>query len=186
MRSSRRGGVSHIPNALDGLSSDVRVAGLERDIDELSHLGLHVVETDLRDPGAVDQLKQAEIVWVRGGNVFVLRRVLADSGLDSLLVEMIRENLILYGGYSAGACVLAPTLAGLEMIDDIGAVAEPVTNGLGVLDRPFVPHVHSPGHPETERCDALDATLTSAGQAHWALRDGEVLLVDEGTTELIS
>jgi dipeptidase E len=99
---------------------------------------------------------------------------------------MIRWDLFLYGGYSAGACVLAPSLAGLEMIDDIGAVAEPIITAPGVLDRPVVPGVRSPDHPQPARCDVLNASLASAGQTHWALCDGEVLLVDEATTDLVS
>jgi len=36
-----------------------------------------VAEFDLRQPEATGQLAGFDIVWVRGGNVFVLRRVLA-------------------------------------------------------------------------------------------------------------
>jgi dipeptidase E len=57
--------------------------------------------------------------------------------------------------------------------------------GLGVLDRPVVPHVQSPGHPEASTCDALAAWYESMGQPHWALRDGEVLIVDGDGTELL-
>jgi dipeptidase E len=64
-------------------------------------------------------------------------------------------------------------------------VADPVTTGLGVLDRPFVPHVRSPDHPETADCDALAAWYESTGQPHWVLRDGDVLIVDGDVTELL-
>jgi dipeptidase E len=81
--------------------------------------------------------------------------------------------------------VLAPDLAGLEEVDDITTVAEPVTTGLGLLDRPFIPHVRSPGHPETSACDALAVRYQAAGQSHWALRDGDVLVIDGDSTELL-
>ena len=167
-----------IPNALDGLDAQVRTAGLDRDVHDLHEVGLDVTILDLRQEGSLGQLPDYDIVWVRGGNVFVLRRVLADTGADDLLVELLRCDTMVYGGYSAGGCVLAPSLSGLELVDDVTAVAEPLMSGLALLDRPFVPHVCSPNHPETTACGTVSATYLAAGQPHWALRDGEVLIID--------
>jgi len=174
-----------VPNALDGLPDEVRGAALGRDIADLQELGFQVTVTDLHDPLARERFKQADVVWVRGGNVFVLRGALADTGADDILIDLIQRDAILYGGYSAGGCVLAPDLLGLETIDDISAVSDPIFTGLGLLDRPFVPHVRSPGHPETNECDALSKAMTRAGQPHWALSDGDVLLIRDSTTELL-
>jgi dipeptidase E len=174
-----------IPNALEGLPTDVRDTGLRRDLEDLDAVGLDVTLTDLRDPAAVADLATYDIVWVRGGNVFVLRRVLADTGTDIVLLDLLHRNAIVYGGYSAGACVLAPDLTGLALVDDPAAVADPIMTGLGLLDRPFVPHVRSPGHPETTACDAAATAYSAAGQPHWALHDGEVLLVNGAQTQLL-
>ncbi|MEV0715123.1 Type 1 glutamine amidotransferase-like domain-containing protein [Asanoa sp. NPDC050611] len=174
-----------VPHALDAVPADDRKAGLRRDFDDLGALGLDVTLVDLTEPGAVRRLGDYDIVWVRGGNVFVLRRVLADTGADAVLVDLVRDDTVVYGGYSAGACVLAPDLTGLELVDDPHAVERPLMTGLGLLDRPFVPHVRSPGHPETAACDAASAAYAAAGRAHWALRDGEVLLVDGDRTRLL-
>ena len=174
-----------IPNAVDGLDAQVRAAGLGRDLADLRAVGLDPAILDLRQSGSLEQLADYDIVWVRGGNVFVLRRVLADTGADDRLVELLRRDALVYGGYSAGACVLAPDLFGLQEVDDVTAVVEPLMSGLALLDRPFVPHVRSPSHPETAACDAVSATYAAAGQSHWALRDGEVLLVDGEKVELL-
>ena len=174
-----------IPNALDGLPAGVRDAGLQRDLADLGQLGLKVTELDLRGPHAAERLLGFDIVWVRGGNTFVLRRVMADTGTDHALTDLVQRDALVYAGYSAGACVLAPDLSGLEAVDDITVVANPLTTGLGWLDRPFVPHLRSPGHPETAACDAIAASYLAAGQAHWALRDGDVLVIDGGTTQLL-
>jgi dipeptidase E len=174
-----------IPNALDGLPADVRETGLRRDLDDLDAIGLDVTLIDLREPAMVSSLANYDIVWVRGGNVFVLRRVLADTGTDTVLLDLLRRDAIVYGGYSAGACVLAPDLNGLELVDSPAAVAEPIMTGLGLLDRPFVPHVRSPDHPETDACDAASAAYAAARRPHWALRDGEVLLVTGNHARLL-
>ncbi|GIJ13204.1 Type 1 glutamine amidotransferase-like domain-containing protein [Micromonospora andamanensis] len=174
-----------IPNALDGFPAGLRKAGLRRDIDDLEAAGLDVTVIDLHEPAMVSSLATYSIVWVRGGNVFVLRRVLADTGTDTLLHDLLRRDAVVYGGYSAGACVLAPDLNGLELVDNPAAVSEPIMTGLGVLDRPFVPHVRSPSHPESVACDAVSAAYATAGRPHWALRDGEVLLVTDEQTRLL-
>src|SRR5262249_42423172 len=72
-----------IPHALDGQPADVRHTGLQRDFTDLSEIGLDVTLVDLRQPGMTDSLAGYDIVWVRGGNAFMLRRVLADTGADA-------------------------------------------------------------------------------------------------------
>ena len=171
-----------IPNAVEGVSA----ARLQRDVDELEAIGLEVTVVDLLAPGAAGSLASYDLVWVRGGNTFVLRRVLADSGADRALLGLLGADALVYGGYSAGGCVLSPDLGFVAAVDDIKAVAEPITTGLGLLDRPFVAHTASPGHSETEACDALSADLARRGVEHWALSDGDVLVVEGEDTQLLS
>ncbi|MEV4537659.1 Type 1 glutamine amidotransferase-like domain-containing protein [Asanoa sp. NPDC049518] len=183
MASGRR--TALIPNAYDAWPADIRGNLLRRDLDDLSAIELDVTLADLTEPGTVKSLSAYDIVWARGGNVFMLRRVLADSGADGVLLDLLRDDALVYGGYSAGACVLADDLTGLAAVDDPGVVPDPIMTGLGLLDRPFVPHVRSPGHPETAACDAVSATYAAAGQPHWALHDGDVLLVDGDRTVVL-
>ena len=49
-----------------------------------------------------------------------LRRALAASGADEMIADLVRADRIVYGGNSAGACVLAPSLRGLETVDEPG------------------------------------------------------------------
>jgi dipeptidase E len=174
-----------IGNALDTLPVDVRQAGVERELEDLRELGFDAREVDLRTPDAPNELHAVDLIWVRGGNAFVLRRALAIRGVDEQIVAMLRGDEVVYGGYSAGACVLAPDLYGLEQIDDDSLIEQPIRDGLAILDRPVVPHVNSPGHPETHLCDQLSAGLRSAGRDHWALRDGDVLVVRNGETDIL-
>jgi dipeptidase E len=174
-----------VPNAMDGAPEQIRRDGLARDVGELEALGLDVTLVDVRTPNAVHQLAGYDLVWVRGGNVFALRKAFADTGADTILTGLLRGDALVYGGYSAGPCILAPEIGFLQEVDDITAVKKPVTTGLGLLDRPFVPHVASPGHPETEACDEVSAELHRRGQYHWALSDGDVLVVDGQRTELL-
>ena len=52
------------------------------------------------------------LIWVNGGNVFLLRRAMQQSGLDNVIIERKSDDGFVYSGYSAGACVVGPTLRG--------------------------------------------------------------------------
>jgi dipeptidase E len=177
-----------IANAMDDQPRDEREEGVQRELAALSELGLEAEELDLRafvdPPGRIAaELRRYSLVWLRGGNVFMLRYALAASGADAALVELLRRDELVYAGYSAGPCVLGPTLRGFEDVDDPAAVEKvhgspPVWDGLGVLDYVIVPHIASPGHPETERCGALAARYRTEGVPHRTLRDGEAIVID--------
>lgn len=181
-----RSGIAVIANALDSLAEDERAGGVEREVEALRGLGLRPAEVDLRrfagrPADVAGALAGFPAVWVRGGNVFVLRDAMARSGADAVLSDLVRRDALVYAAYSAGACVLAPSLRGLEECDDPQVVpggAPPIWDGLGVLDRAFVPHVDSPDHPESEVLTALAARYRADAVPHHALRDGEVMVVD--------
>lgn len=173
--SGRRAAV--LAHAADALPAAERVAFVDHEIAELAEAGFEPYELDLRDDGAVARLCEADLLWVPGGNVFVLRAALARTGADRAIIGLLEDDAVVYAGYSAGACVLAPTLEGLEAIDDPTAVDDPVTSGLGVLDRPLVPHLMTPGHPESTACDKVAATYAGQGRRTWPLRDGDALVV---------
>ncbi|MEU3692852.1 Type 1 glutamine amidotransferase-like domain-containing protein [Streptomyces narbonensis] len=187
--------VAVIANAVDALPTAERRAAVEREVDALAALGLQPVELDLRDyfdqaPERVAAaLERFPAVWVRGGNVFVLRHALARSGADRALSELLQRDAVVYAGYSAGACVLAPDLHGLDRCDDPNAVAlaygAPARfDGLGLLDYVVVPHIDSPGHPENEILTTVADHYRAQGTAHHTLRDGQAIVINGKDTRV--
>jgi dipeptidase E len=184
-----------IANAIDDATADVRRAGAERELAALAALGVDAVELDLRDYFADQQrlrrdLSQAGMAWLRGGNVFMLRYALCRSGADTLFRELLAADALVYAGYSAGPCVLSPSLRGLELVDDADAVrriygAPPVWDGLAVLDEAFVPHYQSPGHPETSAMGRVVARYRAEGVAYRTLHDGQALLMNGPDTAIV-
>jgi dipeptidase E len=176
-----------IANAIDGASDEVRREDVERELGALAELGLDAEELDLRDyfderERLAAELLRYQLVWVRGGNTFMLRHALAASGADEILTGLVAQDALVYGGYSAGCCVLAPSLRGLELVDDPEAVTEThgvpaIWDGLGLIEYAFVPHVDSPEHPETEACSRLAEYYRAKGVAYRTLRDGEAIVV---------
>lgn len=184
-----------IANAVDVLPDNERRVAVEREFTALTALGLRPVEVDLRTffDQPAEQVAAAlvrfPLVRVRGGNAFVLRQALARSGADRALVDLLRRDAFVYAGYSAGACVLAPDLHGLEPCDDPEAVRtaygdQARWDGLALLDHAVVPHIDSPGHPETEILGTVAARYRAEGVPHQTLRDGQAIVVDGPATRV--
>ena len=160
---------------------------------ELAGLGIAASDLDLRDffgqPARLAaQLAGFDLIWVAGGNAFVLRRAMQRSGFDTLIVDLLDRDEIVYGGYSAGAVVAGPSLAGIDTFDDPHAVPpgydpDPVWDGLGLIDFTIVPHYRSP-HPETAAAERATRQLSARGLRYRALRDGEVVVWTEQRTRL--
>lgn len=184
-----------ITNACDSYAPDDRRAGVEREMTALRDLGFRPRAVDLRAYfGRRQELRQefrhAGLVWVRGGSVFMLRHALAASGADDLIVELLKSDAIAYGGYSAGVCVLSPTLRGLELGEDPDVVMRTYGvaaryDGLSVIPYAIVPHVGSSDHPQTRAADQLTAFYDANGISQRRLRDGQVIVVRDAVTEIV-
>lgn len=142
VREGRRVGI--VENALDHIPDPERIDYKCRVYDsaaEFRSLGFEVIDLDLRGYfGSPDSLRRdiaaLDLIWAVGGNAFILRKAMAQSGLDSILRSRLQEDAVVYGGFSAGAVVLAPSLKGIEMIDDphlsvAGYEQGPIWEGLG-------------------------------------------------------
>lgn len=192
---TRSGRAVAIANALDDAPAPVRGAGVQAELTALTGLGFEVTELDLRDYFGRQQalrrdLAGVSLAWVRGGNAFMLRYAMARGGADAVLRDKLAADALVYAGYSAGACVLSPSLRGLELVDDAHAVtrtygSQPVWDGLALLSEAFVPHYRSPGHPETAAIERVVARYRADGIPHRTLRDGQALLVDGTTVKLV-
>lgn len=176
-----------IMNAQDLVLSSRRADRLQQEIDWLKALGLEPEELDLRNYFENSEQLKADVIkfdyfWVRGGNVFLLRRAFAQSGFDKVISELLLEDKVAYGGYSAGICVLAPSLQGIELIDPKDEVAESydkevIWDGLGLLDYAIAPHYKS-DHPESADVDKCVEYFIDNHMLFRALRDGESIVVN--------
>ena len=163
-----------IANAMDDAAEDIRQQAVDRELQALAELGFRAAEIDLRgyfaDPaGLAAELASHDLLWVRGGNTFMLRYALHRVG-DDVVPGLLGRDALAYGGYSAGTCVLAPSLRGLETVDDAGAVpraygTEPVWDGLGVLAMRSC-RTTGPRIPESAACDPVARRYQSAGIPH--------------------
>ena len=71
-------------------------------------------------------------MWINGGNAFILRRAMKQSGLDELVVGALRRDRIVYAGFSAAAVIAYSSLKGLDLTDNPEEVPEgaPCASGM--------------------------------------------------------
>ncbi len=181
--------VGYIGNALDSSVVDpVRKADrLNRNMQELNELGFDCFDLDLKKYfGKEDALRELVdtlgTIWVSGGNVFVLRQAFKLSGFDNILLELNKQDDFLYGGYSAGICILGPTLDGYHIVDDATETPyegwdEVLWDGLGIIDYTFLPHFES-DHPESEAIGKSLEYCKEKALSYKTIRDGEVIIVE--------
>lgn len=179
---------AYISNALD-FSDDLerRKKSEQADIEQLEGLGLDVEIVDLcnyfsKQNELAEKIAGFGVIWVRGGNLFVLRQAMKLSGLDNILKELVKKDNVLYGGYSAGVCVLAPSLRGIDLMDDLDAIpygdqSKIIWEGLGIINYSIVPHYKS-DHPESKDADKAVEYMIENKILFKALKDGEVIIVE--------
>jgi dipeptidase E len=161
---------------------------------ELEDYGCQVSDLDLRQyfgqkDDLANHLMECDLVWVLGGNSFVLRRAMALSGFDISATQHLEDGNISYGGFSAGAVVTAPSLRGIDLMDDphtvpTGYQKEVVWSGMNWIDFSIVPHFQS-NHPESELANDAKNFLTESGIPHRAISDGEVIFAEAGSLEVL-
>ena len=187
-----------ILNAYDFATEDTRKVRLQQEIQALQQLGFHPEELDLRHYFN-DKHKQLDLrtllttyglVWVRGGDSFILRRAMKASGFDEILLDMLAHDAIVYGGFSAGIAMLTPSLHGVELVDnpyDVpeGYDATVIWECLGLVPYAIAPHYRS-DHPESAAVDRLVQYYIDNHILFKALRDGQVLLVQGSQEQVIS
>jgi len=129
-----------------------------------------------------------DVVWINGGNAFILRRAMSLSGFDVAIRDAITRDSIVYAGFSAAAVVLSKSLQGLELVDDPhdvpdGYPEEVIWDGLDLLPYSIVVHSGSE-HAESEGAQKEAAYYRQRGIPYKTIRDGQALVIS-GRGEVI-
>ena len=179
-----------VPNALDFIAPELAAESHNRALDPLRDMGIPIETLDLRDyfddhRGLRRRLADLGGLWLRGGNTFVLREAMRRSGFDQAIAG-IEDPGFLWAGYSAGICVLAPSLKGLQQVDDPSlrpyGEGDPIFEGLGLLDYLILPHYRS-DHFESPKIELEVAFCEEQGIPYRTLRDGEVIILDGNASD---
>lgn len=187
--------VALVTNAADHHDEAGILERVERDRVMFKDLGMNLERLDLRDyfnnqQDLEQKLRTYDLIWVRGGNAFILRRAIAQSSFDTIITKLLHEDALVYGGYSAGACILSPTLRGVDLCDDPNIIPEGynpeiIWDGLGLVDFSIAPHYKSE-HPEAELIDRVVEYFEHQHMPYKALHDGQAVVINHGQETVLS
>ena len=183
-----------IMNAQDLATPENRRARIDIEIQAMMGLGLRPEELDLRhyfdDPTQmVEKLKEYGLLWIRGGNVFVLQRAMRQSGFDKCIRSLIESEKLVYAGFSAGSCAATPHLHGIELVDDANTVPEGydpeiIWEGLDLVPYSIAPHYRS-DHYESEAIEKTVEYFKNHEISYKTLQDGQAIVMDGSHEEVV-
>jgi dipeptidase E len=174
-------------NACDQFEERLRI--YDREERDLATLGFSADELDLRsyfdrpEEALKRRLTEIDLLWVVGGNTFVLARAMKAARFSVAAATPIQTHRLTYAGYSAGVCVTGPDLEGIHLMDDPTIIPEGYdpsipADTLGWIPWRIVPHWRS-DHPEAPAAEIASRYMEERGLAHRTLRDGQVVIINQ-------
>ena len=178
-----------IGNALDEKPEpDRRSGSVAREKAALEALGYRAEELDLRvltgPQEASERLAECSLVWVLGGNAFVLAREMNRVGFRETMLPYWEAGTLTYGGYSAGAILAGPDLLGFDFMDPPPPGGTTDVETLGLYPRRIIPHWVAP-NLDVSIAYKGKAFYEASGLAYETLRNGEVILVENRIATLV-
>lgn len=140
--------VAFIPNAKDKHTDK---SGLEKTRSFFRQKGFIVNNIDLnhfKDKELYKELLKYEIIFIAGGNCFVLLEKIKKSGFEKILNKLLDKGII-FIGESAGACIMGKSIEPLKLIDNPKFAELENYDGLGFIDFVFVPHYKDPKYAQS-------------------------------------
>jgi dipeptidase E len=176
-----------IPNAKDYYIPRVRRLKVQRLSEYFKGLGFNepgVIDiTDYPDPAKMaTDLKQCDLIWVMGGNTFVLQEIMQDHGFAQVIRDVLNSGVV-YGGESAGSCVAGTNLHGIELADDIEYAGRPVFKGLGLVQKAILPHCDNPEYAEVMK--QINEQLKDSENVI-SLNDNQAYVVDGDKARIVT
>lgn len=185
--------LAYIGYAKDDWAVEDRQAKTSEHKQQFVELGFDFYEIDLRKYfGKQNNLRETLAnfgsIWVSGGNTFFLRKAFAYSGLDEILVDMVGQDKVAYGGSSAGSIIVTPSLRGTEHGDNPEVVPhgyknEIIWEGLNLVPFYVVPHYQSDWWGK--EANLMIEYLKSKNLEYYALKDGQAVLVNGNKEEFL-
>jgi len=137
--------VAFVPFALkDHAGYTARVA------ERLDRMGVDAFQV-----GNADDLRQAEAIFIGGGNTFRLLKALYDRDLLQIIRERVRAG-VPYIGSSAGTNVAAPTI---KTTNDMPIVEPPSFDALGLVPFQINPHYLDPDPGSTHKGESREERI---------------------------
>lgn len=155
------------------------------DRNKLTQLGFNLIEfsiTGLTKTEIEEKLKNIDIIFVCGGNVFYLLDQSIKTGFDQIILEKSQKDLI-YIGSSAGSIILGKKIKLASTLDDRSQAPDLKSDGIGLIDLAVMPHWGSPKFKD-EYFSGFDS-IYEANAKIILLNDNQYLFVQDENYKII-
>ena len=134
---------------------------------------------------SIDDLDDAEAIFVGGGNTFRLLKTLYDRDLLTAIRDRVRAGLP-YLGSSAGTVIAAPTM---QTTNDMPIIEPPSFAALGLIDFQINPHYLDADPQSTHRGETREERIREYLEENErpviGLREGSILRIEDGAITLL-
>lgn len=163
---------------------------LIEDIECFKKLGFKIDICDINGVAKnnfLPRFEWADILFFEGGNTQWLRKSIKTSGLEEHLNKLLETRIWL--GASAGSAVLCKTLTNsCQDLYDENLEGYP-TDGLGLVDFQFMPHLNNSFCPKITKENILKASKNleeKDGHKLYALDDNGAIFIDGAHIEIVT
>jgi len=133
----------------------------------------------------LERLKEADVLYVEGGNTYHLMYWFNQSGLSEILPELLKTKI--YVGVSAGTVVATPSIINAhsekQLLLDIKEIT--YNNGLSLVNFMIEPHINSVWFKDST-FDNLEKRSKEYKYPIYGLDDNSAIKIDGDKIELIS
>ena len=160
------------------------------DLEKLKSLGFKIDVCDINGVSKdnfLPRFEWADVFYFEGGNTQWLRSCIKNSGLEEHLVKLLETRIWI--GASAGSCVLCPTICNScqDLFDE--NILEFPSNGLGLVDFQFIPHLNNKFFPKINFENLENASknlLEIDGKNLYIVDDNGAVSVSKGDIKIVS
>lgn len=163
---------------------------LIKDLIYFKDLGFKIDVCDINGIGIdnfLPRFEWSDVIYCEGGNTQWLRKCIKVSGLEEHLTELL-ENRVWIGA-SAGSCVLCPTICNsCQDLFDEDIPGYP-TDGLGLTDLQFVPHLNNEAFPKIRKENILNASKNLKaidGEKLYVMDDNGAVFINNDDIKIVS
>jgi dipeptidase E len=133
----------------------------------------------------IDEMNNADAIFVGGGNTFRLLKTLYERDLLTPIRDRVRAGLP-YLGSSAGTVITAPTM---RTTNDMPIVQPQSFDALGLVTYQINPHYLDPDPQSTHKGETREERIREFHEENetpvLGLREGSILRVEDGITTLL-
>ena len=160
------------------------------DLQTLNSLGFKIDICDINGISKeqfLPRFEWADIFFFEGGNTQWLRKCIKNSGLEKHLPELLKTRVWI--GYSAGSCVLCPTVSNScqDLFDE--NISGYSSDGLNLVEFQFIPHLNNEGFPKIrfENLEKASKNLLEIdGKKLYIIDDNGAISVNDTTIKVVS